>query len=300
MKDIYSAIQTALYLFKNSLDLHRPRSLSRRISQISTTQRLYWRWMKAIYAGPRIEIPGQEKLTVLLQSYRRPWNMDRQVRAAARCAFVNKILLSNNHPDIDLRGRLTYRDPRLVLIQNRVHRRAGFRWHLARGENTEYMLSMDDDVFLFPAQIAKLFQSLVKDSEVPHGLFGTVYRGLPAVRREERKKTESYVYQRETEVDVLHRVYGISRIHLEGYFQYLDRSRVYHPLSEDAVGDDIAISFTSRQRPRVHDLGPVLLCPSSSWPRIALHQGKDFFTRRNEILMECMHLHPRDPSREFK
>ena len=27
----------------------------------------------------------------------------------------------------------------------------------------------------------------------------------------------------------------------------------------------------------------------------ALHQGRDFFERRKEILMECMHLQPRDP-----
>ena len=300
MKDIYPALQTAFYLLKNSLDLHRPRDLSRRISQISTTQRLYWRWMQAIYAGPRIEIGGQERLTVLLQSYQRPWNIDRLVRAAARCTFVDKILLSNNHPDIDLGKRLTFRDPRLVLIQNRVNRRAGFRWHVAREESAEYMLSIDDDVFLFPDQIARLFRALIQDSQVPHGLFGTVYRGLPAITRDERKKTESYVYQREAEVDVLHRVYGISRIHLEGYFRYLDRSRVYHPLSEDSVGDDIAISFTSRRRPRVHDLGPVLLCPSNSWAGIALHQEKDFFARRKEILMECMRLQPRDPSHEVR
>ena len=97
--------------------------------------------------------------------------------------------------------------------------------------------------------------------------------------REERKKTESYVYQREAEVDVLHRIYGISRVHLEGYFNYLERSKVYDPFAEDAVGDDIAISFTSKRRPRVHDLGPVLLCPSSGWSRIALHQGKGFFCK---------------------
>jgi len=171
---------------------------------------------------------------------------------------------------------------------------------VAREESAEYMLSIDDDVFLFPDQIARLFRALIQDSQVPHGLFGTVYRGLPAITRDERKKTESYVYQREAEVDVLHRVYGISRIHLEGYFRYLDRSRVYHPLSEDSVGDDIAISFTSRRRPRVHDLGPVLLCPSNSWAGIALHQEKDFFARRKEILMECMRLQPRDPSHEVR
>jgi hypothetical protein len=295
VKDIYPALWTAFYLLKDHMDLHRPRGLSRRISQMGSAQRLYWRWMQAIYAGPRVKIAGGEKLTVLLQSYQRPWNMDRQVRAAARCAFVSKILLSNNHPDVDLEKRLTCRDPRLVLVQNRVHRRAGFRWHLARAEDVEYMLSMDDDVFLFPGQIAGLFQCLIDDSEVPHGLFGTVYRGLPAVTRDERKKTESFVTQKETEVDVLHRVYGIGRVHLKNYFKYLDRSKAYRPLSEDAVGDDIAISFASTRRPRVHDLGPILLCPSSRWSPIALHQEKAFFEKRREILMECMHLQPRDP-----
>ncbi len=281
MNNLYPSLQTSFHLFWESMDLHRARSVGDRISRMVTTQRLYWYWIRDVYTGPRVEIQSDEKLTVVLQSYLRPWNMDRLVRAAARCAFVDKIILSNNHPDIDLGKRLTFHDPRLVLIQNRVRRHAGFRWHLARDENADYLLSIDDDVFLSPVQIAKLFQSLLNDPEVPHGLFGTRYRGAPALIREERKRTESYVYQREEEADVLHRVYAVHRAHVNHYFRLLEGLRMHQPL---IVGDDIVISFASKRRPQVHDMGPILSCPTSHRDGIAVHQDEHFFRDRQTIL----------------
>jgi hypothetical protein len=292
LNNLYPILQTTFRLLRESMDLHRPRSMGDRISRMVSTQRLYWHWIRDVYTGPRVELQSNKKLTILLQSYLRPWNMDRLVRAAARCAFVDKIILSNNHPEIDLEPRLTLRDPRLVLIQNRTRRHAGFRWHLARDEDADYILSIDDDVFLSPVQITNLFQSLISDPEVPHGLFGTRYRGAPALTREERKKTESYVYQREEEADVLHRVYAVHRTHVNHYFRLLKGLGVHQSLT---IGDDIVISFASKRRPQVHDVGPILSCPTSHQGGIAVHQNERFFSDRLIILNGLKDLRSLEP-----
>ena len=55
-------------------------------------------------------------------------------------------------------------------------------------------------------------------------------------------------------------------------------------------GDDIVLSFTGMGRPRIHDLGPLEFCPTSSLKGVALWKENDFFERRYRLFLRSRSL----------
>ena len=79
------------------------------------------------------------------------------VRHLLTCGFVEKIIVSLNNPLTDLSSRLKMRDSRLVVVRQPHRRGSGVGWYLACAETAEYFMLMDDDVLLYPGQVASLF-----------------------------------------------------------------------------------------------------------------------------------------------
>jgi len=277
-------VRTALGLARESLDPARPRALRRRFDDLLSGQRLYWRWIRRIHRAAPLRLPGAARLTVLLQSFNRPGNMDRLARAVACCDFVERIVVASNNPRVDLAAHLRLRDPRLEIVVAPEPRFAGHRWNLAAESGADYFLAIDDDLFLFPEQIAALFEALQADPATPHGLAGTVYRGPPGTTREERRRDEEWVTRAEREVDVIHRAYAVTADHVRRYRALRERLG----LSECRFGDDILLSYAAAGRPRVHDFGPLLSCPSSSRGDVALWHTADFFAVRRDVAARCI------------
>lgn len=241
-------------------------------------------WRLRVRFGPAVRLGRPEELTVILMSYSRPRNIDPIVRAALKCRFVRRVRVQNNNPEIDIRDWVDVDDPRLVITNSEVRRWAGVRWDLARETNDPFFLAIDDDVFLFPGQIASLFMHLLRDPSVPHGVHGVRW-----TRTESRRHADEIAHRagEETTVDVLHQLYAVTSRHVIRQKRLLEDVRAMSDHAYDIsqrFGDDVVISYCGDGSPRVHDLGPVATCPTSHADGIALNQLDGFFRDRRLLL----------------
>ena len=231
-------------------------------------------WLCRIHYGWNIALNNDASVTVILSSFneQRMQNIELIIQSFLKCRFINKIIVTNNNPTINIHDWVTIQDPRIQLINQSFRRPAGYRWFLAKEEPAKYFLAVDDDLFLFPEQLRKLVYQLTHHPEVPHGLCGSIYK--PSEATNLNKLPASYFRQQEMEVDVLHEVYAVTTAHVETYFEYFNKLKAQHGLSSDiffssgdtvmlAVGDDILISHGGVGRPRIHNFGALLCCPTA-------------------------------------
>ncbi|HZF12292.1 MAG TPA: hypothetical protein VFE33_26185 [Thermoanaerobaculia bacterium] len=238
--------------------------------------RLSW-YCLAVTFGPRRPARGPARCTVVLLSYRRPQNIEWLVRGYLRCDFVTRVIVSNNNPDVDLTRHLRLDDPRIELIQQLVRTRQGMRFSLAaeRGDENGYLLSPDDDIFLYPGQIETIFRGLVEEPAVPHGIRGEVRRQVEHLPGYPFDPTVTG----EGTVD-----------HLTGYYAFTaEQARrcveIYGSLGwndPNAVGngEDIVLSFTGTGRPRIHEIGGFLQCTSWETMVATWRSHGNFFVER--------------------
>src|SRR5438132_199315 len=71
----------------------------------------YWALRRRL--GLTIGRHGPEKVAVVLQSYRRPINIEPILQNLLACDFVSTVVVSNNNPEVDLASYVRVRDPRL-------------------------------------------------------------------------------------------------------------------------------------------------------------------------------------------
>ena len=256
-------------------------------------RRDYWvgyrSWRRAIRETPRLSLPGPEKLTVLLLSYKRVRNMEPIAEAALRCDFVEKVVVSNNNPDVRIGDWIRLKDERLVLIDQPRRTPPGVRFRLARQEPGFYFLSIDDDVLLAPDQIRTLFAAMVARPGAPHGILGENYAG------DAKPGFPPYwsvnLLGREMQVDNLNTVYGFTRAHLAEMERLAGRLGI--DLDEMGNGEDVLLSASGDERAWVHDVGPVALCLSSHRRGIATWASRPrFFTDRKELFLSLRELRP--------
>ena len=199
-------------------------------------------------------------------------NLEPLIRSILNCTFVDKLIVSNNNPEVRICERVRVRDPRLTLLDQPTRRGPGYSWVLADGEQGEYFLSIDDDVLLYPEQVARLFEHLVKRPGVPHGLAGVC--------------GSKYVSCQEQEVDNLYVVYAVTRAQVRRYLEYARRIVQAGLASQDDVelwSDDILLSRTGSSRPVIHDTGFLLQALTCYHPQIALHKQQEFEARRQRV-----------------
>ena len=238
-------------------------------------------WLRlSRWFGLKERIPGNEKLSVVLLSYKRPQNMRYIVDSLLACEFVQEIVLSNNNPQVRMENFLHSRDPRLKIINQCQRFFPTKRYDLARKLQSRYFMSIDDDVFLLPGQIKKLFMALLENPSVPHGT-----RGENFVVKDGKVVSCKSVGRKKMEVDVLIWLYAFTREHLREYFSLLDHMKI----SQDDVkfSDDVILSFSGKGRPRCVNLGPILCCPSSRDKNIAVYRQEGFHEQRYKAFLQC-------------
>ena len=245
------------------------------------------RWQATVRYGPRCRLRGAPPLVCILLSYQRPQNMEDLARGLLRCDFVTRVIVSNSSPETDIGDWVRFADPRLEVTNAGRHTPAGYRFELARGVDAAHYLFVDDDVFLRPRQVRKLYARYLEDPSVPHGVFGHVHRrdGSGELEPEARRRVEA-------PVDVLHQVYLLSRQHVEGYFGLLGELGFSSP-EELRFGDDIVLGFAGRRHPRCHDVGTIVLCPTAHDPDYATWKQPGFSELRLELLARARKLRPR-------
>lgn len=228
-------------------------------------------WAINGYLGPKQRGPISQKATVLITYYNplRMQHIDAQLRNLFKCTFVEKIVLSNHNPDIRIEDRVRLRDPRLVFINQTVRQGCGYRWGIAAGLDADYVIVIDDDILLFPGQLAQLFHELVRQPAIPHGFTGMLHLPNDVFEYHERE---------ERVVDYLCEVYAVTRHHLQR-FQALAHSlnhdeTVAHMIASAA--DFMVISQTGVGKPKIHNAGRLLRCASFNQAGVAVHKESDF------------------------
>ena len=235
---------------------------------------IHWAWILNARFGPKLSTDLTEKATIIIPSYslERMKNIEPLTRNLLKCAFVEKIILSNNNPQVTIDQYVKIEDPRVKIINQTVRHGCAYRWELTGLENAEFLIGIDDDLLLFPKQIGYLFKRLVEKPEVPHGLIGTF--------------DSNYYLNREMEVDVIHEIYAISQTHLRRYLELYEEIITRGLASVESIefwSDDLIISRTGTGRPNIHDAGYILRCKTAVKSGVALYQDEEFKPRRDEV-----------------
>ncbi|MBK7579781.1 MAG: hypothetical protein IPI67_06180 [Myxococcales bacterium] len=216
--------------------------------------------------------PGPVPITIVLLSYRRPWNTPLQAHVCLSVPGITRVIVSHNDP-----ARAPPRlpeDPRLRLVVQPRESGPITRYQVLRDEPGPWFVAIDDDLFLSPLQLTQLVRRLVEHPEVPHGVHGQLWKN---------GQFTDNVTRADGEVDLLNRVYAFSAAQLARYFELLALLELTDEAVLRRLDDDIVLSFCGSERPRIHDLGPMLDCPSER-RRGALWRRKDALERRTQLL----------------
>lgn len=232
---------------------------------------LRWLWVANSRWGATVSLPVKGKLVVVVLAYQveRMKNVESLIRSALKCTFVEKVIVSNNNPQLHIRNWVKLTEPRLILLDQSVRRGAGYRWELIRRESADFCLAIDDDILLFPKQIARLTGHLIAQPTVPHGLAGETDSG--------------YIQQQETAVNFLCQVYAVSRQLVQAYFDRVQAIRFLDPTAAEKVeffGDDLVISSAGADLPLIHNIGVVLRCTTASQNGVAISTLPGFNAER--------------------
>lgn len=229
--------------------------------------------------GSITEISEPKAVAVLL-SYKRPKNLPLIAKTLLKLDFISRVIVSNNNPEMKMEDYFDFSDTRLELINQKERRRAGFRFGIVQHLDAENYIFIDDDLFLKPSQIITLYQALLDNPSVPHGIWGQQYR-----KDDEPYKRFDIIRNYDGELDVINRAYFLTRRHVDNFFNILNAIGV-SDIVDLQFGDDIILSFSGRGRPICHDVGPLLDCPSKDEDGVAIWRENNFLNYRGNLIAE--------------
>jgi hypothetical protein len=238
--------------------------------------------------GVRVRIAAAERLSVVLLSYKRPRNIQKILSAVVLCDFVDEIVISNNNPEVDLGRFISIEDPRITLIPQNRRRYPSVRLELSQKARSHHVLAIDDDIFLEAEQIRGLFEHLLGQPAVPHGLGGEIF----SASADPTPSTVVYK-RRETPVEALLWMFAYTKDHVRRYFELLDALGIKN--DELVWSEDVPLSFAGLGPPLIHDLGRVHACPSENEEGVATWRNEGFFAHRVELVKRLRELLHREP-----
>lgn len=240
----------------------------------------------SLRAGWRKKSEHSEKCTIILLNYKRPFNMECQLRLILNCDFVGEVLLSNNNPDCDLTKYVTTRDPRLKIINQPKHRFASVRFELAKLAEFQSIIAIDDDIFPTPNQLQSLFHKLLSDPSCPHGWSGERFReNLSEINDSGAESICSMVISKDMEVDALVWVFAFTKTINERYFQLLEK--IGETNESVTSSEDVVLSYAGDKSARIHASSRLITCPTSNDKDIATWQQTGFLHRRAQLVDRC-------------
>lgn len=238
----------------------------------------YLFWKTNGYFGRRITLEIPQKVTVLITYYNplRMEHIDPQIRNILKCQFVDKIFVSNHNPEIQIEDMVKIRDERLVFLNQKTQRGCGYRWIIANEINPEYLIVVDDDILLFPSQLRTLFENLIKEPEIPHGISGMLHLDDGEFEFHEKENMQ---------VDYLCETYAVSRQNLHRYLELESFVTKDDSLSKmiESSADFMLISQTGSQNPKIHNVGRLFRCPTFNEPGVAVHKAPGFDANMVEV-----------------
>jgi hypothetical protein len=213
-------------------------------------------------------------ICAIVLSYKRPQNIQRIVDTLLNVRGIAKVLISNNHPQVDLTEWLKASDPRVQVINQTERTLCIKRFELAMTEKFDLFLCPDDDIFPSALQYEALLTQLMAQPERIHGLFGEIPSFGP-----EGFRLGGGITELDCEVDILNCCYAFTRTHLERMFELLKTTGIHDSQGAQHL-DDIYLSFSGQGKPLCHNLGPFEKCPTSSEEGVATWLEDGFQARR--------------------
>lgn len=249
---------------------------------------VYALWVLFGFIGWKIRIHRSETLTVLITYYNpaRLRHVNPLIRNLLKCEFVEKVVISCHNPDVRIEEHVTVKDSRVVLLNQSVRRACGYRWDVSREVSPEYLVVIDDDIVLFPWQLKVLFENLLREPQIPHGLSGMIYN----------EDGDLVFHQRENiEVEYLTEIYAVTRKQVERYFemvQIFGEQDPNLPAEIEYLGDFVVISQTGPQNPRIHKAGRIFRDETYNMQGTANHKEEQFSNIVNKVARAVKNLRP--------
>ncbi|MEL7035792.1 MAG: glycosyltransferase family A protein [Cyanobacteria bacterium J06592_8] len=237
---------------------------------------LYQKWSLERYISSPLDLETDKKVTIIVPSYHasRARNLEPLIRMALKCNFVEKIIISNHNPDIKLEDWVKTNDSRVKLINHSVRRGCGYGWIVASQEkNADYFIVIDDDMLIYPQQLAVLFQQLINQPEIPHGFIG-------------RRADGEYVMSQELEVEFLYNIYAVTQTHIQNYLEYTKEIIDNGYASQESIeywADDIVVSKSGIGHPRIHQAGSIRQCKTTKTSGVATFTENQFDGHRLQV-----------------
>jgi hypothetical protein len=224
------------------------------------------------YCGRTLRLDTPHRVTVLI-TYFHPARMNHiglQVRNILKCAFVEKVVVSNHNPAVSIQATTSIRDTRVVFLNQETSRACRYRWRVAASLEAKYLIVVDDDILLFPSQLKTLVQHVVSDPEVPHGFAGALHMDDGRMQ---------FRHLQDIDVHYLYEVYAVTKEHVRRYAEIEKLLTEQDGTLLDAIersGDFVIISATAARNPRIHRTGPLFRVSSSETAGIAIHKSEPF------------------------
>lgn len=235
----------------------------------------YRRWVIETHISRPVSLATDRSAVILIPSYheKRIGNLQPLVRAALKCSFVEKVIISNHNPEVCLEGRIEIGDDRVTVINQPVRRGCGYGWVVANQQEADYFIVIDDDMLVRPQQLATLFQRLVEAPESPHGFIGRLANG-------------TYVLNQEAEAVFIYNIYAVTKFHVRKYIEYVEEITSKGYASQESIeywGDDLILSQSGTQQPRVHKAGSIFQCKTTETRGVATYVDSRFEKHRHQV-----------------
>lgn len=251
-------------------------------------QVVYLLWVLFGFIGWKIRIQSPQTLTVLITYYKpaRLRHVNHLIRNLLKCEFVEKVVISCHNPDVKIEEHVTVRDPRLVLLNQSVRRACGYRWDVAKEFAPRYLVVIDDDIVLFPWQLKVLFENLVREPKIPHGLSGMIHMKNGDLQFRQRE---------EIEVHYLTEIYAVTNEHIQQYFEMVktfgEQDQKF-PDEIEYLGDFVVISQTGPGNPKIHQAGRIFRDDTFNVEGMANHKEEQFSLIVNKVAQAVQKLRP--------
>lgn len=203
------------------------------------------------------------RVCAIVLSYKRPQNIHRILSNLAAVDDIDKIILSNNNPDINIEDYIKRDEYDIELINQTEHKHCIQRFEIAIKQDFEYFFCPDDDVFLSVQQMNTLIKQLKQQPEKVHGFYGQIQTFSAG-----EKQFGNGVCNISCEVDILNRAYLFTKQHVLKMFEYA-KNLGMADISEAIYIDDLMLSFAGEGRPICHDIGEIEDCDTSHKEGIA-------------------------------
>ena len=240
---------------------------------------------KEIAALPDDHNPSLPEAAAVLLSYKRPKNLPLIAKSLLKNKYISRVIISNNNPEVRMQDWFDFEDERLEIVNQKVRRLPGYRFEIARQLKEQYFICIDDDLFLRPSQITTLYQALVNDPASPHGIWGQKFYTGESGRLTWKDGIRDY----SGDIDVINRAYFFTQAHIANFVQILHVIGIQR-IEDLQFVDDIVLSFSGKGRPKCHDVGRLINCPSKDMEGVAVWRQNDFFADRIQFYEQMVSL----------